>query len=90
MDKYCTHCESAVSLWMLTSLYGSQVLETGLFYSWVLKARPLSLNEIKVGEHLLIAYESNAHVPCLHVFYAQSCGLEMVQLLGVHNVGPSC
>jgi hypothetical protein len=48
MDKYCTHCESAVSLWMLTSLYGSQVLETGLFYSWVLKARPLSLNEIKV------------------------------------------
>jgi hypothetical protein len=79
-----------VSLWMLISLYGSQVLEMGLFYSWVLKARPLSLNEIKVGEHLLIAYESNAHVPCLHVFYAQSCGLEMVQLLGVHNVGPSC
>ncbi|CAK9235587.1 unnamed protein product [Sphagnum troendelagicum] len=36
---------------MLISLYGSQVLEMGLFYSWVLKARPLSLNEIKnLGE----------------------------------------
>jgi hypothetical protein len=90
MDEYCTHCESAVSLWMLVSLYGSQVLEMGLFYWRVLKASPLLVKEIKVGEHLLIAYESNAHVPCLHVFYAQSCGLEMVQLLGVHNVGPSC
>lgn len=90
MDEYCTHCESAVSLWMLISLYGSQVLEMGLFYSWVLKASPLLVKEIKVGEHLLIAYESHAHVPCLRLFCAQSCGLEMVQLLGVHNVGPSC
>jgi hypothetical protein len=90
MDEYCTHCESAVSLWMLISLYGSQVLEMGLFYSWVLKASPLLVKGIQVGEHLLIAYESNAHVPCLCLFCAQSCGLEMVQLLGVHNVGPSC
>jgi hypothetical protein len=55
-----------------------------------LKASPLLVKEIKVGEHWLIAYESNAHVPCLRPFCAQSCGLEMVQLLGVHNVGPSC
>jgi hypothetical protein len=54
-----------VSLWMLISLYGSQVLEMGLFYSRVLKASPLLVKEIKVGEHLLIVYESNAHVPCL-------------------------
>jgi hypothetical protein len=53
---------------MLISLYGSQVLEMGLFYSRVLKASPLLVKEIKVGKHLLIAYESNAHVPCLHVF----------------------
>ncbi len=65
-------------------------LGDGLFYSRVLKASPLSVKEIKVGEHLVIAYESNAHVPCLGLFCAQSCGLEMVQLLGVHNVGPSC
>jgi hypothetical protein len=90
MDEYCTHCESVVSLWMLIHLYGSQVLEMGLFYSWVLKASPLLLKEIKVGEHLLTAYKSNAHVLCLRPFCAQSCGLEMVQLLGVHNVGPSC
>jgi hypothetical protein len=62
----------------------------GLFYLRVLKASPLLVKEIKVGEHLLIAYESNACVPCLCPFCAQSCGLEMVQLLGVHNVGPSC
>jgi hypothetical protein len=61
----------------------------GIFYSWVLKASPLLVKEIKVGEHLLIAYESNTHVPCLCLFCAQSCGLEMVQLLGVHNVEPS-
>jgi hypothetical protein len=90
MDEYCTHCEFAVLLWMLISLYGFQVLEMGLFYSWVLKASPLLVKEIKVGEHLLIAYESNAHVPCLRSFYVHSCGLEMVQLLGVHNVGPLC
>jgi hypothetical protein len=48
MDEYCTHCESVVSLWMLIHLYGSQVLEMGLFYSWVLKASPLLLKEIKV------------------------------------------
>jgi hypothetical protein len=88
MDEYCTHCESTVSLWMFFSMYGSQVLGMGLFYSKVLKASPLSMKEIKVGEHLLIAYESNAHVPCLRPFCAQSCGLEMVQLLRVHNVGP--
>jgi hypothetical protein len=75
---------------MLISLYGSQVLEMGLFYLRVLKASPLLVKEIKVGEHLLIAYESNAHVPCLRLFCAQSCGFKMVQLLGVHNVGPSC
>jgi hypothetical protein len=39
---------------MLISLYGSQVLEMGLFYSWVLKANPLMVKEIKVGEHLLL------------------------------------
>ncbi len=82
MEEYCTHCESAVLLWMLISLYGSQVLEMGLFYWWVLKASPLLLKDIKVSEHLLIAYESNAHVPCLRLFCAQSCGLEMVHLLG--------
>ncbi len=48
------------------------------------------VKEIKVGEHLLIAYESNAHVPCLRLFCAQICGSEMVQLLGVQYVGPSC
>jgi len=69
-------------------MYGSQVLEMGLFYLRVLKATPLLVKEIKVGEHLLISYESNAHVPCLRAFYVQSCGLKMVQLLGVHNVGP--
>ncbi len=79
-----------MSLWMLINLYGFQVLEMGLFFVWVLKANPLLMKEIKVGEHFLIAYESNAHVPCLRPFYAQNCGLEMVQLLGVHNVGPSC
>jgi hypothetical protein len=62
----------------------------GLFYSQVLKASALLVKAIKVGEHLLIAYESNAHVPCLRPLCAQSCGLEMVQSLGVHNVGPSC
>ncbi len=56
----------------------------------MLKASPLLVKEIKVGQHLLIAYESDAHVPCLRLFCAQSCGLEMVQLLGVYNVGPSC
>jgi hypothetical protein len=90
MDEYCTHCESAVSLWMLISLYGSRVLEIGLFYSPVLKASALLVKEIKVGEHLPIAYESNAHVPCLRPFCAQSCALEMVQSLRVHNIGPSC
>jgi hypothetical protein len=88
MDEYCTHCESEVLLWMFISMYGSQVLEMGLFYSRVLKATPLLVKEIKVGEYLLISYESNAHVPCLRVFYVQNYGLEMVQLLGVHNVGP--
>jgi hypothetical protein len=72
MDEYCTHYESIMSLWMFINLYGVQVLEMGLFYSWVLKASPLLVKEIKVGEHLLIAYESNAHVPCLHPFCAQS------------------
>jgi hypothetical protein len=62
----------------------------GLFYWRVLKATALLVKEIKVGKHLPIAYESNAHVPCLCPFCAQSCGLEMVQSLGVHNVGPSC
>jgi hypothetical protein len=65
-------------------------LEMGLFYSWVLKATALLVKETKVGEHLPIAYESNAPVPCLRPFCAQSCGLEMVQSLGVLNVGPSC
>ncbi|CAM6033448.1 unnamed protein product [Sphagnum compactum] len=37
-----------VSLWMLISLYGSQVLEMGLFYSRILKASPLLVKEIKV------------------------------------------
>ncbi|CAK9882107.1 unnamed protein product [Sphagnum jensenii] len=36
-----------VSLWMLISLYGSQVLEMGLFYSQVRKASPLLVKEIK-------------------------------------------
>jgi hypothetical protein len=90
MDEYCTHCESPVSLWMLISLYGFPVLEMGLFYSRVLKASALLVKEIKVGEHLPIAYESNAPVPCLRLFCAQSCGLEMVQSLGIHNVAPSC
>jgi hypothetical protein len=90
MDEYCTHCESAVSLWMLISLYGSQVLEMGLFYSPVLKASALLVKEIKLGEYLPIAYESHAHVQCLCPFCAQSCGLEMVQSLGVHNVRPLC
>ncbi len=80
MDEYCTHCESAVSLWMLVSLYGSQVLEMGLFYWRVLNASPLLVKEIKVGDHLLIAYASNARVPCLRLFCAQSCRLEMVQV----------
>ncbi len=90
MDEYCTHCESAVSLWMLITLYGSQVLEMGLFHLQVLKASALLVKEIKVHEHLLNVYESNAHVPCLRPFCAQSCGSEMVQWLGVHNVGPLC
>jgi len=72
---------------MLISLYGSPVLEMGLFYSRVLKATALLVKEIKVGEHLPIAYESNAHVPCLRPFCAQSWDLEMVQSLGVHTVG---
>jgi hypothetical protein len=75
-------------LWMPTSLYGSQVLEMGLFYSQVLKASLLLVKENKVGEHLLIAYEFNTHVPCLHPFCVMNCGLGMVQLLKVHNVGP--
>jgi hypothetical protein len=33
---------------MLISLYGSQVLEMGLFYSQVRKASPLLVKEIKV------------------------------------------
>ncbi|KAH9535468.1 hypothetical protein CY35_17G054900 [Sphagnum magellanicum] len=33
---------------MLISLYGSQVLEMGLFYLQVLKASPLLVKEIKV------------------------------------------
>ncbi|CAM6024453.1 unnamed protein product [Sphagnum balticum] len=46
---------------MLISLYGSQVLEMGLFYSHVLKASPLLVKEIKVviwilAEQRLIFY----------------------------------
>jgi len=68
MDECCTHYESIVSLWMFINMYGAQVLEMGLFYLRVLKASHLLVKEIKVGEHLLIIYESNAHVPCLHPF----------------------
>jgi hypothetical protein len=64
--------------------------EMGLFHLQVLKASALLVKEIKVHEHLLNVYESNVHVPCLRPFCAQSCGWEMVQWLGVHNVGPSC
>jgi hypothetical protein len=45
-------------------------LGDGIIYSRVLKASPLLVKDMKVGEHLLIAYESNAHVPCLRLFCA--------------------
>ncbi|KAH8935860.1 hypothetical protein BDL97_17G052400 [Sphagnum fallax] len=54
---------------MLISLYGSQVLEMGLFYSWVLKASPLLVKEIKnLGEPGPVATSFAKHPGYGHPF----------------------